>query len=50
MTQATDPRPQLRDRIRAAFNAFRDPNRAYVHGLATGIAIYPSVRARVAGK
>lgn len=44
MSDLTDPRPRLIDRIRAAVSAFRDPNGAFTRGLVAGIRIYPNIR------
>lgn len=44
MTDLTDPRPRFLDRVRAAIDAFRHPQRAYVAGLLAGIRAYPHIR------
>lgn len=46
MQNLTDPRPRLIDRFRAAIDAFRNPQRAYVAGLLAGIRAYPHIRTR----
>ena len=47
MTQATDTdrRPRLIDRFRAAIDAFRNAQRAYVQGVLTGVRLYPQIAA-----
>lgn len=50
MSQATDPRPQFRYRVRAAWRAFRDPNGVYLAAYTDGIRDYPRIRAGLAAR
>lgn len=50
MPQATDPRPHVLDRLRAAFRAFRDPNGAYLAAYTAGIRDHSRISAGLAAR
>lgn len=43
MQNLTDPRPRFLDRVRAAIDAFRNPQRAYARGVLAGVRAYPEI-------